>query len=194
MLTVSYIFSQIFAIINYATLIISYQIKDNKKILIYSTIWCSFSAVSFYLLKAYTGCTMASLAVLRNILFMLDNKYGWGKNIYTLLFIILSLIVRTIFTYDGLLSLLPVIATLLYTISVWVDDNDLKRFSDSDEKGLYSMLQLRKTGNADRKEDRPVTYISTMEVNSFLRKRGIFKKNKAYKLYLWTSEKNRKNK
>lgn len=38
MLTVSYIFSQIFAIINYATLIISYQIKDNKKILIYSTI------------------------------------------------------------------------------------------------------------------------------------------------------------
>ena len=125
MFTVSYIFSQIFAIINYATLIISYQIKDNKKILIYSTIGCSFSAVSFYLLKAYTGCTMASLAVLRNILFMLDNKYGRGKNIYTLLFIILSLIVRTVFTYDGLLSLLPVIATLLYTISVWVDDNAL---------------------------------------------------------------------
>lgn len=36
-----------------------------------------------------------------------------------------------------------------------LDDNDLKRFTESDEKGIYSTLQLRKTGNADRKEDRP---------------------------------------
>ena len=32
---------------------------------------------------------------------------------------------------------------------------DLKRFKDEDEKGKYSMLQLRKTGNEDRKENRP---------------------------------------
>lgn len=32
---------------------------------------------------------------------------------------------------------------------------DLKRFKDSDEKGNYSMLQLRKTGNEDRRENRP---------------------------------------
>ena len=31
----------------------------------------------------------------------------------------------------------------------------MKRFKDEDERGRYSMLQLRKTGNADRKEDRP---------------------------------------
>ena len=36
-----------------------------------------------------------------------------------------------------------------------MDEKDLKRFSESDSKGRYSMLQLRKTGNADRKEDRP---------------------------------------
>ncbi|WP_223902455.1 site-specific DNA-methyltransferase [Lactobacillus laiwuensis] len=34
-------------------------------------------------------------------------------------------------------------------------DEDLKRFSETDSKGKYSVLQLRKTGNADRKEDRP---------------------------------------
>lgn len=32
---------------------------------------------------------------------------------------------------------------------------DLKRFKDEDEKGKYSMLQLRKTGNEDRRENRP---------------------------------------
>ena len=36
-----------------------------------------------------------------------------------------------------------------------LDEKDLKRFTEKDEKGVYSSLQLRKTGNADRKEDRP---------------------------------------
>lgn len=36
-----------------------------------------------------------------------------------------------------------------------MDEKDTKRFSESDARGMYSTLQLRKTGNADRKEDRP---------------------------------------
>ncbi|MCC8177082.1 MAG: site-specific DNA-methyltransferase [Bacteroidales bacterium] len=36
-----------------------------------------------------------------------------------------------------------------------LEDKDLKRFSGSDSRGAYSTLQLRKTGNADRREDRP---------------------------------------
>lgn len=38
---------------------------------------------------------------------------------------------------------------------VGLTEKDLKRFKDKDERGAYSTLQLRKTGNADRKEDRP---------------------------------------
>ena len=36
-----------------------------------------------------------------------------------------------------------------------LDSSDLKRFSEVDDKGRYSILQLRKTGNADRKDERP---------------------------------------
>ena len=36
-----------------------------------------------------------------------------------------------------------------------MDEKDTKRFNESDSKGRFSTLQLRKTGNADRKEDRP---------------------------------------
>lgn len=35
---------------------------------------------------------------------------------------------------------------------------DAARFSEEDEKGKYSILQLRKTGTADRREDRPLMY------------------------------------
>lgn len=36
-----------------------------------------------------------------------------------------------------------------------LSEKDLKRFKDEDENGKYSMLQLRKTGNEDRRENRP---------------------------------------
>ena len=36
-----------------------------------------------------------------------------------------------------------------------MDDKDIKRFNESDERGQYSVLQLRKTGNADTREERP---------------------------------------
>ena len=36
-----------------------------------------------------------------------------------------------------------------------MEEKDLKRFNEKDERGLYSTLQLRKTGNADTREERP---------------------------------------
>jgi len=36
-----------------------------------------------------------------------------------------------------------------------MDEKDLKRFNEVDEKGRYSTLQLRKTGNADTRAERP---------------------------------------
>lgn len=39
-----------------------------------------------------------------------------------------------------------------------LDESDEKRFKDSDENGAYSMLQFRKTGTNDRRQDRPNLY------------------------------------
>ena len=46
-------------------------------------------------------------------------------------------------------------SSLFNILGIELDEDDMKRFKDEDEKGRYSMLQLRKTGNADRREDRP---------------------------------------
>jgi adenine-specific DNA-methyltransferase len=46
--------------------------------------------------------------------------------------------------------------TELFTLrGLPLDAKDKKRFNEFDEKGRYSKLQLRKTGNADKREDRP---------------------------------------
>lgn len=43
---------------------------------------------------------------------------------------------------------------------IQLTENDRKRFSKRDEKGLYSILQFRKTGNNDRRENRPNLFYS----------------------------------
>lgn len=39
-----------------------------------------------------------------------------------------------------------------------LDEGDIKRFKDTDERGAYSLLQFRKTGTNDRRQDRPNLY------------------------------------
>ena len=51
-------------------------------------------------------------------------------------------------------------SSLFNILGIELDENDMKRFKDEDERGRYSMLQLRKTGNADRREDRPSMFFS----------------------------------
>lgn len=117
MLTSTYILSQIFVIINYLFLIITYQLKDNKKILILNTIACISSTIAFFLLDAYIGCSMTLIAVIRNIIFNKD------KSINSLLIIFILMLLFSIYTYENLFSLVPVCGTLLYTISIWQNNN-----------------------------------------------------------------------
>jgi adenine-specific DNA-methyltransferase len=46
-----------------------------------------------------------------------------------------------------------------------LSDKDLLRFNSQDERGNYSILQLRKTGSNDRREDRPNLYYSITAPN-----------------------------
>jgi adenine-specific DNA-methyltransferase len=41
-----------------------------------------------------------------------------------------------------------------------LDDNDLERYQDEDERGKYALWQLRKTGSNDRRIDRPTMYFA----------------------------------
>ncbi|MBQ1812802.1 MAG: YgjV family protein [Bacilli bacterium] len=118
----TYILSQIFVIMSYLFLINTYQVKSNKKmILILNIVACIFSATGFFFLKAYAGCIMSLIAVVRNILFA--NK---KINKFDSLIIILAIIVLlSLYTYQNVFSLLPVIATILYSLSVWQDNNKL---------------------------------------------------------------------
>ena len=133
-LTLTYIMSQVFTIIMYLLLAISYYAKDRRKILVLSFLSLVANALAYVLLGAYTGLAMCIVAFVRNIIFMIDeNKNGHSdsiteKDIALLIAFYILIIISTVFTYDGLLSLLSVIATMTYTYSVWQKKTNVYKF------------------------------------------------------------------
>lgn len=124
-ITATYIISQIFAILMYALLASTYYLKNRKTVLIINILAMIAQAISFICLKAYTGLAMDIVAIIRNIVFMIDEKkngkqeQNTRKDIVILVVLYLITILLSIFTYNGLPSLFSVLGTFLYTYSVW---------------------------------------------------------------------------
>lgn len=124
-LTVTYILSQIFTIMMYIFLATTYYVQDRKKVLVLHFIATIASAIAYILLGAWTGVAMCAVVVIRNIIFIVDeNKNGKEmilikKDIVILIILYVISIVFAVFTYDGPLSLLSVLATLINTYAVW---------------------------------------------------------------------------
>lgn len=115
---VVYIISQIFVIIQYIFIIATYYVKTKKKILVFNTMSAISAIISFLCLGAYLGCMMSFVSIFRNILFFKMKD----KDKIKLIIVLTLLFTLTIFTYNGLLSLMPAVGTLLYTLSVWQED------------------------------------------------------------------------
>ena len=124
-LTVTYVLSQIFVIINAVLLMATYQLKTRKSILIVSFMALIANGVAYVLLSAWSGLAMVFVAMIRNIIFMIDEKKnGKSERITKKDIVILSIlyaisIISAIYTYEGVLSMMSVVATMLYTYSVW---------------------------------------------------------------------------
>ena len=123
--TLTYIISQVFTILMYILLATTYYLKDRKKILVVSFLSTIAIGTAYVLLNAWTGFAMCIVAIIRNSIFIIDEKKNGKKetitqkDILVLIFFFLIIGISTIFTYDGFLSLLSVFATMLYTYSVW---------------------------------------------------------------------------
>ena len=100
-ISTTYIISQVFVIIMYTLVSLTYYVS------------------------AYTGLAMCFVALIRNAIFLVDEKKNGKteiiskKDIAILLILFSITIISSIFTYDGIFSLLSVFATMLYTYSMW---------------------------------------------------------------------------
>lgn len=127
MFTATYICSQIFIVIDYIFLVITYQLRNRKKILLLNIGAQIFTGLSYFCLNAYSAVAMAIIAIIRDIIFILTTNKK-NKTIENISFsvIVIAMIIFGIITYETPWSILPVIATILYTFSIY--QKNIKHF------------------------------------------------------------------
>lgn len=123
-----YVLASIIGILAIITWILSIQNKDKKGILIYQVVANILYFIQYYLLNAYSAYLINFITAFRCLGFYLEEKkYDRVSNNSFLFFTILIIIIG-IFTYNGILSLLPIITGLIYMYSVWQNNLNTTRY------------------------------------------------------------------
>lgn len=109
---------QLIGIIGFIFLGISNLQKERKNIILYQTLACFFFSFHYYLINALTASILNFVGIARGVVFYNKNKFDKKYIMYLILFIALYL-TSGILTYENIFSILPVLAYILYIISVF---------------------------------------------------------------------------
>lgn len=112
-----------------AFFILSYQMKSNRLLFLFQLIGCSIFVIQFGMLGAYTGALGLLINILRNVLLLKANNWTWVRNKLTMIGIIVLLAGFTVWTWDGLVSLLPFFSVGVTTVGYWTDNAQKIRLS-----------------------------------------------------------------
>lgn len=126
-----YILSQIFTILAYALLGVTYLTKKKNLILLLNSISTISFTIAYILLFAWSGVKMNMISLLRNLIFYMVARFApeskkWNiASLATILGLIsldvlLCIIIKSgIFAFSGILDLMPYFATAIYSIAIW---------------------------------------------------------------------------
>ncbi len=132
----------IFSILAFIALIVSICIKERKKSLIVQSINCLFEAIYGFIIYAYTGALLSVLNFIRTFLFI--NKSKFNKTIYLLILLLFEsiIIINCILTWNGYISLLPTIGSIIRTYCLWQSNMKLVRVSGITTGILYGSYYI----------------------------------------------------
>ena len=104
----------------------AYQMKTQKRIVMIQIISCSLFTAHFLMLKAYTGALMNFIAAIRSVVFANKDK-KWAKSNWWIVFFSIICVLAVSLSWEGYLSLLPMLGMVLTTISWGIENARLVR-------------------------------------------------------------------
>ena len=133
---------QLIGFVGLATSILAFQFKKHRGIVL-----CKMSseltfALQYILLGAWTAAVLDGLSVIRNSLYTYFVKRG-RSTLPVIIGFGLFVVVTGIVTFDGWLSLLPIAAKLLTTISYGIKNEKLLRFITLPSCIMWSIYNLQ---------------------------------------------------
>lgn len=132
----------IFSVLAFIAVIVSICIKDRKKSLCVQSINCICEAIYDFIISAFTGALLSIINFIRTCLFI--NKDKFSKKIYVLILIIFEslIVINCIFTWNGLISLLPTIGSMIRAYCLWQSNMKYVRISGITTGILYGSYYI----------------------------------------------------
>ena len=132
----------IFSVLAFITLIISICIKDRKRSLCVQSLNCLFEAIYNFIISAFTGAFLSIINLIRSFLFI--NKKKFSKRVYLIMLIIFEsiIIINCLYTWQGFISLLPTIGSIIRTYCLWQSNMKLVRISGITTGLLYGSYYI----------------------------------------------------
>lgn len=132
----AYVWSQILTVIEYTLLGASYLAKNRKAVVVLDIASMATGILAFLLLGADLGMMMSIIILLANFYYLWDERTHTKKErmkLHLRDYIVLAIVLVGIgvvawLTYDGPLSLLSVLATVLYEVSIWQKSTRFYKF------------------------------------------------------------------
>ena len=118
----NYILSQVCVILAVGFLGTTYLIKDKKIILFLSILTALLYGIQYLLLGAMAGFYMDLVSIVRSMWFYINAKNKKKNSIFVLIGLYIIAIVFGVLSFKDIFSIFPMIATMLYTYSIWQDD------------------------------------------------------------------------
>ena len=118
--------AMIFGALGVAANILLYQQKSGKKLLAFKLISDILFALHYFFLNAYTAMCIALIAIVRELVFLKQNKNGTRKNVWLIVFFLCGIASAAV-TWKGPTSILPALASAISIFSFWRGDPRLSR-------------------------------------------------------------------
>lgn len=125
----AYILSQVFVVLAYALMGATYLVKNKNHIFLLSSLDTICFILSYILVGAWSGMLATIVGLVRNLIFFVIENKGNSKTAkkIALSFVFLAICACAVITYDGVSSIIAVVATTIYTIGLWNEKGKIYR-------------------------------------------------------------------
>lgn len=124
------------------------QFNKHWQIVLLKTLGSIAFVTQYILLKAWTGAAMDGIGIVRNLLFIFLVRKEKPTFIWTIIFSVFT-VVAGAFTWEGIISILAIIAKLLSTVSYGINNSHMIRMINLPSSGcwlVYNALHFSLAG------------------------------------------------
>ncbi len=107
-------------------IVISYQQKSHKNILVFQMVSGLLFTVHYLLLGAYTGAIMNLLGAFRSLVYSNRGK-KWASSLVWPTVFSIGFLISGIMTWDNAFSVFPLIAMLMSSLVLWMEQPKINR-------------------------------------------------------------------